>query len=94
MNPTSLPALIDCYCIASGKTNAQIGAETGLRPNVIAMIRTGSMPLPWRRAVPLARAIGLNPLHVASRAMKPDDWQALVEIIPEAEVAAQAEAAC
>jgi len=92
MTPTH--TLIDRYAVLSGKTNAQIAKEAGFpRANVISMLRKGKMKVPLRRAPALARAIGVNPLHLASRVMSQEDWSAIVEIIPQAAVAAQKERA-
>ena len=80
--PPPLQTIIAEYADASGKTNAQIAREAGFdRPNVIAMLRTGSMALPWKRAAALGRAIGCNPLYLLRRAMPPEDWSALVEVL-------------
>jgi hypothetical protein len=51
------------------------------------------MNVPVSRAPALARSIGINPLHLASRVMNQEAWEAIVQIIPQAAIAAQKESA-
>jgi hypothetical protein len=61
---------------ASEKTQAQIAGECGWpRPNVVSMLKTGSMRLPLDKVGPLAESLELDPVHLL--------WLTLHEYAPD-----------
>jgi hypothetical protein len=88
--------LLAKYIDKSGKTNPQIATEAGFpKANVISMLKR-DMPVPIHRVPGIAKAIGLNPVHLMKRAMTdqcPENWKALVDVIPGLEAAAKKETA-
>lgn len=55
---------------ASGKTQREIAREIGYpRPNVVSMLKTGSMSLPLLKVPVLARCLGVDPAVMMRRAI-------------------------
>lgn len=69
----------------SGKTNTEIAEEIGYpRPNVIAMLKTGTMRLPVNKVAQMARALGIDPVFLLEKVLNetsPELWTALQELI-------------
>jgi len=68
-------------------TNAGIARALGYpRPNVVAMIMNGSMPLPLAKVPALARVLRIDPLALLRRAMSsymPEEWGTIEAVIGE-----------
>jgi len=68
-------------------TNAEVARALGYpRPNVVAMIMSGTMPLPLAKVPALARVLRIDPLALLRRAMSsymPEEWQTIETVIGE-----------
>ena len=68
----------------SGKSQADIAREVGYeRSNVINMMKQGTLKLPTGKVGPMARALGVDPLHLLRLTLgeyMPDTWAAIDEI--------------
>jgi hypothetical protein len=69
----------------SGKTNSEIAEVLGYpRPNVIAMMKTGSMRLPINKVVSMARCIDVDPVFLLEKVItesSPEMWDGLKSVI-------------
>lgn len=85
MSALPLSAYLTIKISESGKTNTEIANELGYdRPNVIAMMKTGSMRLPLNRVGLMAKALGIDPVFLLEKVMtetNPDLWEAMRPII-------------
>ena len=66
----------------SGKSQAEIAREIGVRPNVITMMKQGAIKIPLTRVGGLARAVEADPaefLGIVLRAYAPATWTAISE---------------
>jgi transcriptional regulator with XRE-family HTH domain len=65
-------------CSKRGKTQTDIAREVGFdKPNIITMLKQGKSKLPISRVGAMARALGVDPLHLFQLAMseyEPDTW--------------------
>lgn len=70
---------------ASGKSNAEIAREIGYpKPNVISMLKKGSMRLAPNKVLKFAKAVGADPIHLMGLVLgetHPGLWEALLEIL-------------
>ena len=66
-------------------TNVEIAKRLGYpRPNVIAMMRTGSMKVPLSKVPALAEILGIDPISMLQRVLleyDPDLWTALASVL-------------
>ena len=64
----------------SPKSQLEIAEEAGFeKPNVITMLKQGTMKIPLNRVGPLATALGINPRHLLRRVLEeyaPETWHA------------------
>jgi plasmid maintenance system antidote protein VapI len=71
----------------SGKTNTEIAEALGYpRPNVVAMLKTGSMKLPLNKVAPMAHALDVDPVFLMEKVMlesTPEMWEALKQVMGE-----------
>lgn len=69
----------------SGKTQQEIAREVGFpKPNVISMIKNGNTKLPISKIAPMAKALGIDPVHLFRIVMQeydPDTWAIIEESI-------------
>lgn len=69
----------------SPKTQLEIAKDAGLStPNLITMLKQGRLKLPIAQIVPLAKALGVDPIHLYKMAMQeyqPETWEAIQAII-------------
>lgn len=83
------PATVAEYLTAqidlSGKTQLQIARECGFdKPNIITMFKQGKSKLPISRIGRMAKALGVDPLHLFNLAMseyEPDTWPVIQQEI-------------
>lgn len=72
----------------SGKSQLDIAREAGFnKPNIITMIKQGKTKLPMGKIGPIAKALGVDPVHLYQLAMQeyePENWAALNEYILKA----------
>ena len=77
-------------------TNVEIARRLGYtRPNVIAMIRTGAMKLPFDKVPALAQVLGLDPLALLRRVMveyAPEQWATMEKVIGQERLVTRNEA--
>jgi transcriptional regulator len=68
-----------------GKTQTEIAKELGYeKPNIITMFKQGRTKLPLPKVVPLAKSLGIDPVHMLRIVMaeySPDTWEVLEEIV-------------
>ncbi|MBI5277347.1 MAG: helix-turn-helix transcriptional regulator [Burkholderiales bacterium] len=85
MTPVPLRQYLSQLIAAAGKTNVEIAEALGYpRSNVIAMLKTGSMKLPLDKVGPMARVLGIDPVHLLDRILaesSPNTWAALREVL-------------
>jgi hypothetical protein len=83
--PVSVAEYLTQQIALSGKTNLDIAREAGFaKPNIISMIKKGDTKLPITKVAPMARALGVDPIHLFKLVMQeyqPDTWAALEEDI-------------
>lgn len=70
------------------KTQKEIAAAVGYdRPNFITMIKKGQSKLPISKAVPLAKALGVDPIHMLRLVLQeyqPEVWTAVEQVADSA----------
>ena len=71
-------------------TNVEIARHLGYeRPNIIAMMRTGTMKIPVSKVPALARVLGLDPLSLLQRVLTEYDssfWETIHDVLGPATV--------
>lgn len=71
----------------SPKTQSEIAREMGLNtPNLITMIKQGAIKLPMAQVLPLAKALGIDPLHLYKMAMLeyyPESWEIIESLLKQ-----------
>jgi hypothetical protein len=76
----------------SPKKQNEIASEVGYdKPNVITMIKQGKTKLPLAKVGPMARALGIDPVHLLRLVLQeyyPENWQVLEGLIGERLVSA------
>jgi len=69
----------------SGKTNVEIAQLLGYgRPNVVSMLKTGSMRLPVNKVSALARVLNIDPVFLLEKVLtesSPEVWDCLKGVI-------------
>lgn len=64
-----------------GKSNIEVSAEAGFdKPNIIAMIKTGTTKIPMERISGMAKALELDPVYLLKLCLStyhPTMWQCL-----------------
>lgn len=69
----------------SNKSQKEIAEEAGYeRPNILTMIKQGHTKLPINKIVPLARALGIEPLHlmrITFQEYLPEAWETLEPLL-------------
>ena len=69
----------------SEKSQKEISVDAGFeKPNVLSMIKSGATKLPINRVGPLAKALGVDPVHLLRLALSeylPDTFEAIEEIV-------------
>jgi hypothetical protein len=77
--------LIGTAIKASDKSQTQIAQECGFEhPNVVSMLKQGSMKVPIARVGQIARALDLDPVALLRSVMLeyvPDAWYAIEEVM-------------
>ena len=80
-----MPEYLTIRLAEAGLTNREFAEKIGYAsPNVVAMLKNGSMKLPLNRVKAIAKAIGVDPLMVLQKQMEqssPELWDALNDII-------------
>lgn len=70
-----------------GKPQFQIAAEAGFnKPNIITMLKQGTTKVPLAKVGPLAKALGVDPMHLFKLVMaeyEPETWAAIEGFMPE-----------
>lgn len=69
----------------SGKSQAELAKECGYEnPNIITMLKQGRSKLPMSRVASMAKALGVDPLHLFFLVMneyEPETWNVIQELI-------------
>lgn len=69
----------------SGKTQTEIAREAGFnKPNIITMLKKGQTKLPVAKVAAMAKALGIDPIHLFRMVMseyEPETWTAIEEMI-------------
>lgn len=80
--PLTIAQYLAAQIALSPKTQTEIAREMGFStPNLITMIKKGAVKLPMAQVMPMAKALGIDPLHLYKMAMQeyyPESW-AMVE---------------
>jgi hypothetical protein len=78
-----------------GKTQLEISREAGFnRPNIISMLKSGQTKLPITKIAPVAKALGVDPMHLFKMVMReyePENWNAIENLIMGQPVLSQGE---
>lgn len=78
-----------------GKTQLEIARECGFdKPNIITMFKQGKSKLPIGRIAVMAKALGVDPLHLYALCMseyEPETWAAIQESVLKQPVITQNE---
>lgn len=76
---------IDLITKSKIKTQSEIAQDLGYdKPNIITMFKQGRTKLPFPKVIPLARSIGVDPVHllrVVLSEYSPETWEVLEQII-------------
>jgi len=76
----------------SEKSQKDIAAEIGYdKPNVLSMIKQGQTKLPVNKVGPLAKALGIDPVHLLRLVMNeymPETWKAIEMVAGQSLVSA------
>jgi hypothetical protein len=68
-----------------GKSQKQVAEEAGFdKPNIISMLKTGSTKLPVSRVGPMAKALGVDPVHLLRLVLSeylPETFEAIEGLI-------------
>jgi predicted nucleic acid-binding OB-fold protein len=76
----------------SEKSQKDIAAEIGYdKPNVLSMIKQGQTKLPVNKVGPLAKALGIDPVHLLRLTLQeymPETWDAIQDIVGQSLVSA------
>ncbi len=64
-------SFLDVQMTASRKTLREIAEEIGYsRPNILSNMRTGVTKLPLTKVMPMAKALGVDPMHLLRLALE------------------------
>jgi hypothetical protein len=81
----TVAAYLDIQIAVSDISQKDIATAIGYdKPNVITMIKQGKTKLPLNKVGPLAKVLGIDPVHLLRLAMSeyhPDTWLAINHII-------------
>lgn len=70
---------------ASDLTQREIAEACGFdKPNIITMFKNGQTKLPINRIAPLAKVLGIDPVHLLRLVMSeylPETWEAIEDIL-------------
>ena len=81
----TVAAYIEQQIALSDKSQKDIAETMGYdKPNVLTMIKQGKTKLPINKVGPLAKALGVDPVHLLRLTLTeylPDTWEALSELI-------------
>jgi hypothetical protein len=84
-NPPTVAEYLAQQIELSRKSHIQIAKEVGFpHPNIISMLKRGTIKLPIARVGPIAKALGIDALDLYMRAMseyEPGNWMALKEAV-------------
>jgi DNA-binding CsgD family transcriptional regulator len=79
----------------SGKSQSEIAREAGFaKPNVITMFKQGLTKVPLSKVGALAKAMGVDPMHLFKLVMneyEPDTWASIQNVIMRQPAMTQAE---
>lgn len=79
----------------SGRPQKEIAEALGYdKPNIITMFKQGKTKIPLNKIAPLARAVGVDPVHFLRLAMleySPETWAVLESLIGNAMMSANEE---
>lgn len=82
---TTVAAYIEQQIALSDKSQKDIAAAMGYdKPNVLTMIKQGKTKLPINKVGPLARALGIDPVHLLRLTMSeymPETWDTIEDIV-------------
>lgn len=85
MSSLPLNAYLTVKIAESGKSNTEIADALGYpRPNVVAMLKTGSMRLPLNKVSAMAKVLEIDKIFLLEKVMTestPEMWEALKAII-------------
>ena len=85
--PLPIAQYLTAQIALSPKTQREIAQEMGLNtPNLITMIKQGVIKLPMAQVLPLAKALGIDPLHLYKMAMLeyyPESWDIVESLLKQ-----------
>jgi predicted nucleic acid-binding OB-fold protein len=88
----SVAQYIEQQIALSSKSQKDIAAEIGYeKPNVLSMIKQGQTKLPVNKVGPLAKALGIDPVHLLRLVLAeylPETWAAIEDIVGQSLVSA------
>lgn len=80
----SVADYINLQLEACGKAQYEVAREVGFdKPNVMSMIKQGKTKLPLAKIGPMARALGVDPVHLFQLTLSeymPETWEAIESI--------------
>jgi hypothetical protein len=84
---TTVAQYLEQQIALSEKSQREIAAECGYeRPNILTMIKQGDTKLPLNKVGLMAKALGVDPIHLLRLTMSeymPETWGVLEELIGE-----------
>jgi transcriptional regulator with XRE-family HTH domain len=84
INTTPFHEYLDNQIAISNKSQRDIAEDLNYKPNVITMIKQGRTKVPINKIEPLAKSLGVDPIHMLRLAMleyQPDTWSAIEKIM-------------
>lgn len=83
--PTTVAAYLARQIELSDKSQKAIATEAGFaKPNMVSMIKQGDTRLPIAKIGPIARALGIDPVHLFRMTMmeyEPETWLAISSVL-------------